>query len=286
MKQAKRARPRARKTKVSRKRKRSELQPGNMADVDGTTFVVFNIFAHPASGNLVVAYYEADAIEHLEDISFETLRDLDATHEQDLYLRAGEYVSVADYQDVMTWVLESDPVDSRHHIPGLSPTLCCEGALADVDVQDAAVKKNRKKQKAMKNTRRWVADVPGVSLVGCFFVDPIEEGETPLGLCYVVPRPKVNVNSTRRSFYTPYRYADSRLKKPEQSTTEEVAKWVADSAGVVGRLQSCFVTSLNFWPTLSAIFRGWWRVTVLTNVAGPVPAITAPPEGRRRDFGQ
>ena len=94
------------------------------------------------------------------------MRDLDTTHEQDLYLRAGEYVSVADYQDVMTWVLDSDPVDSRHHIPGLSPTLCCDDAINEVDTPAAAKAKAVKKKRPVKNTRKWVADVPEVALVG------------------------------------------------------------------------------------------------------------------------
>jgi hypothetical protein len=67
-----------------------------------------------------VAYYEADAVEHLGEANFENLRALDTMHEQDLYLRAGEYVSVADYQEVMDWVIDSEDVDPRYHIPGLS----------------------------------------------------------------------------------------------------------------------------------------------------------------------
>jgi hypothetical protein len=35
-----------------------------MAEVNGTTFVVFKMFARPSSGNLAVAFYEAEIIEH------------------------------------------------------------------------------------------------------------------------------------------------------------------------------------------------------------------------------
>jgi hypothetical protein len=119
------------------------------------------------------------------------------THEQDLYLRAGEHVSVADYQEVMTWVLDSDPVDSRHHIPGLSPALCCDDAITEVDAPAAAKAKAVKRKRPVKNTRKWVADVPGIALVGGFFVDPPEEGQVSLGRCYVVPRPKQTVGSQK-----------------------------------------------------------------------------------------
>ena len=106
------------------KRKKPTLEVGNVAEVNGTTFVVFNMFAHPSSGNLVVAYYEAEMIEHDDTTSFETLRDtMDTSHEQDLYATAPECVSVADYEEAMEWMKNSDDVDPRHHIPGLSPTL-------------------------------------------------------------------------------------------------------------------------------------------------------------------
>jgi hypothetical protein len=265
-------RPRAKAAAKHRKRKRAapELQPGNMADVDGATFVVFNIFAHPTTGNLVVAYYEAEALEQLECASFQTLRDLDTTHEQDLCLRAGEHVSVADYQEVMTWVLDSDPVDSRHHIPGLSPTLCCDDAITEVDAPAAAKEKAVKRKRPVKNTRKWVADVPGIALVGEFFVDPLEEGQVSLGLCHVVPRPKRFATTTTQTFYKEYRCAANNRKQPERSLTKEVEQWVRDSAGAISILRKCFATSSNFKPDLSAVFRGWWKVTVCNSkFSGP-----------------
>ena len=165
-------RPRANAVAHPRKRKRAiaELQPGNMADVHGTTFAVFNIFAHPVTGNLVAAYYEAEAIEHLECTTFQTLRNLDQPHEQGLYLRAGEYVSVGDYQKVMTWVLESDPADTRHDIQGLSPTLCCDEAITEVEAASSTKPKAGKKggHAQKKRKGKWVADVPGIALVGEF----------------------------------------------------------------------------------------------------------------------
>ena len=93
------------------RKKKQKLEAGNMADVDGTTFVVFNIFAHPSSGNLVAAFYEAEALELEEGLTFQNLRDLDTSHEADLHARSPECVSIGDYEEVMDWVRNSDAVD-------------------------------------------------------------------------------------------------------------------------------------------------------------------------------
>jgi hypothetical protein len=106
-----------------RQAKKRRLQVGNVADVHGTIFVVFNIFAHPSSGNLVVAFYEAEALELLDGVDFASLRDLDPSHEADLYARSHECVAVADYEMVMDWVKHSDDVGQQHHIPGHPPFL-------------------------------------------------------------------------------------------------------------------------------------------------------------------
>jgi len=246
-----------------------------MAEVNGTTFVVFNIFAHPSSGNLAVAFYEAEMIEHDDATSFETLRDMDTSHEQDLYATAPECVSVADYEEVMEWMKNSDDVDPRHHIPGLSPTLCCDAAMLEVVTSDVHKAKATQRKRAVKNTRKWVADVPGVELVGDFFVDPPEEGQVSLGLCYVVPRPKRFATTTTQTFYKEYRYADNNRKQPERSTTKEVGQWVRDSAVVISILRKCFACSSNFAPVLSAVFRGWWKVAVCKPKSGSPAASTS-----------
>ena len=47
---------------------------------------------------------------------------MDTPHEQDLHATALECVSVADYEEVMGWMKNSDDVDPCHHIPNLPPT--------------------------------------------------------------------------------------------------------------------------------------------------------------------
>jgi hypothetical protein len=106
-----------------RQAKKRRLQVGNVADVHGTIFVVFNIFARPSSDNLVVAFYEAEARELLDGVDFASLWDLDPSHEADLYARSHECVAVADYEMVMDWVKNSDDVDQQHHIPRHPPCL-------------------------------------------------------------------------------------------------------------------------------------------------------------------
>ena len=172
--------------------------------------------------------------------TFQTPRDLDQSHEQDLNLRAGEYVSVGHCQEVMTWVLESDPVDARHHIPGLSPTLHCDEAITEVETTSSTKPKAGKKgghvQKIQK--RKWVTDVPGIALVGEYLVDPPEDGEASLGICYVVPRPRRFVTTTTQTFYKPYRYTANNRKQPERSLTTEVREWVELSSGTVDNMKS------------------------------------------------
>ena len=140
--------------KTSKGPQKPKLAIGNMAEVHGTTFVTFNIFAHPNSGNLVVAYYEAEMMELDPDLSFEALRDLDSSHESDLYARSEECVAIGDYETVMDWVRNSEAVDSRHHIPGLSPTLCCDAAMQEVVTFDVDKTKAQKRKQPVKNTRK------------------------------------------------------------------------------------------------------------------------------------
>ena len=117
--------------------------------------------------------------------------------------------------------------------------------------------------------------MPGVGLVGAFFVDPPEEGQVSLGLCYVVPRPKRFATTTTQTFYKEYRYADNNRKQPERSTTKEVGQWVKESAGVTWKLRKCFACSANFVPVLSAVFRGWWKVAVCKPKSGSPAASTS-----------
>ena len=231
-----------------------------MAEVDGTTFVVFNIFAHPTSGNLVAAFYEAEALELEDGLSFEDLRDLDHTYEEDLYARSPECVSIGDYEEVMDWARNSDAVDSRFHIPNLSPT------LAEVEPAAATNKRKRGGAKTVKSNR--IADVPGVELVGRAFVDPEVGGETSLGLCVVCARPKANARSTARTFYKPYAYYSNHRKKPEQSTTKEVMEWVKESEKSVALAAGCFDRSGFFARSIRWMFNRWWRKCVLE---WPVP---------------
>ena len=247
-------RPRPRGPPGARKRKTPELQPGHMAEVNGTTFVVFNIFAHPSSGNLVVAYYEADAVAHLEDADFETLRALDSTHEQDLYLRAGEYVSVADYQEVMDWVLNSEDVNPRYHIPGLSPTL-----RGDLPVSSSRKLKldsapNPSKKVLVAAEQR---SIPGFQLIGELFIDPPTPLEPSLGLCFICPRPKGCSMRTTFTFYKPARYHGNNRKVCEQTKTTEVVGWVIDSKARVLSAINVIFQSGHFGYTTAGAMRSW-----------------------------
>ena len=237
------------------RKKKQKLEAGNMADVDGTTFVVFNIFAHPSSGNLVAAFYEAGALELEEGLTCQHLRDLDTSHEADLCARSPECVSIGDYEEVMDWVRNSDAVDPRFHIPNLSPT------LAEVEHTPTTKKRKQGGSKAIKSNR--IADVPGVELVGRAFVDPEVPGETSLGLCIVYARPKKNARSTARTFYKQYQYYTNYRKQPEQPTTTEVAAWVLESEKAVAGAVRCFHGPGRFLRSVRYSFNHWWRKYVL-----------------------
>ena len=225
---------------------------GNVADVHGTIFVVFNIFAHPASGNLVAAFYEAEALELVDGVDFASLRDLDRSHEADLYARADECVAVADYEMVMDWVKNSDEVNQKYHVAGHPP------CLAEVS---SAPRRKQSGGALVKSLR--IAQVPGVALVGECFIDPECDGETSLGLCVVVPRPSASSRSTTRSFYKPIRYYDNHRRKSEQSTTREVEAWVKESKGKICVAIKVFTMCGILRRSTKCIFINWWRTYVL-----------------------
>ena len=93
-----------------------------------------------------------------------------------------------------------------------------------------------------------MADVPGIALVGEFFVDPPEDGEASLGLCYVVPRPRRFVTTTTQDFYKPYRYAANNRKQPERSLTTEVQEWVELSSDAVANLKKVLCKCVQLQP--------------------------------------
>ena len=90
--------------------------------------------------------------------------------------------------------------------------------------------------------RKWVADVLGIALVGEFFVDPPEDGEAFLGLCYVVPRPR-RFTTTAQTFYKPYRCAANIRKQPERSLTTEVQELAEHCSDTVANLKMCFASA-------------------------------------------